>query len=211
MWGVRILRACRKAVVVGLGDGAEARRSAGHVEASAHGEAIEQLGARQALEDQIEKVVDQLFGLAEHDDVDEGRQWQRVRERQRAAHDHQGIGGPALGRKHGQAGQVEHLADADDLQLVAHREGQHGQLGDGPLPLVGEQGRAARAPGGDVVGQEGALGRAARVGVDLAVDGLEAERAHPHVVGARVAERDLQVGLAHDGAPLVGEPGLNAF
>src|SRR5207237_584457 len=71
---------------------------------------------------------------------------------------------------------------------------------------IGER-RAALAPGGDVVGQKSALCGRLRMLVDLAVDGLEAERAHPDVVRARIAERDPRRGLLAQDALLVGESG----
>src|SRR5207237_502411 len=51
----------------------------------------------------------------------------------------------------------------------------------------------------DLVGQEGPFRRAARMGVDLAVDGLETERAHPRPIRARIAESDARGSGANEG------------
>ena len=64
-----------------------------------------------------------------------------------------------------------------------------GKLETGVCGLVGEQ-RRARAPrsASTSSGRKARSAVAPGVRVDLPVDGLVAERAHPHVVGARVAE-----------------------
>ena len=65
----------------------------------------------------------------------------------------------------------------------------------------------------ELVGKEGSLGSGPRVGVNLPVDGLEAQGAHPHVVRAGVAEghpvgRDLgqrALLVGKEATPLEGE------
>src|SRR5262249_12375986 len=56
-----------------------------------------------------------------------------------------------------------------------------------------------------ILGQEGALRGDARLLVELTVDGLEPERAHPHVVGARIAEGHARRRLPRERPALVGE------
>jgi len=89
-----------------------------------------------------------------------------------------------------------------DLQLVGEREGHDGKIRYRAIGFVGGQDLALLARGRDVVGQEGAFGCHAGQGIQLAVDGLEPERRHAHVVGARVAERDGKLGLREQGSLL---------
>src|SRR5262249_51004591 len=129
-----------------------------------------------------------------------------VRERQRPADYDERIRVAALVGEHGNTGEVEHLEHARDLELVAHRKGDDVELRHRPLVLVGDQRQPRRGTLGDVVGQKGALGGGVWTRVDLAVDGLKAERAHSDVVGARIAERDAARRLLEDRPLLGAEP-----
>ena len=141
----------------------------------------------------------------------EGSERDRIREGERAAADDERMAFVALLAMQGDAGEIQHVEEAGELELVADGEREAGELRHGLLGLVGAERHAGFAPGCDVVGKEGALGGGVVVRVDLAVDGLVPERAHPDVVGARIAERDARPRLLAQGALLVGEPGADWF
>jgi len=68
----------------------------------------------------------------------------------------------------GQPGELEHVEDAGELQLVADRERKAGELRHRLLRLVRAERHPRVAPGGDVVRQERPLGGRVIVRVDLA-------------------------------------------
>ena len=201
-----------KPVIVGLGHRLERLARPGQqrcVEAGARVQPRQQLVARQPRGQGVEQLVNQLLALAEHEQVREWGQRDRVREGKRPAADDQRLALPALLSVERDAGEREHLEQAGQLELVADRERERFELRDGPLRLEREHRDAGVAVERDrrlVVGQEGPLGGGALVGVDLAVDGLEPERAHADVVGARVAERDAGGRVLPERPFLVGEP-----
>ena len=63
----------------------------------------------------------------------------------------------------------------------------------------------------DVVGPKGPLGRPAGLGVDQPIDGLKAERAHPHRVRARIAKGDAPGGVGEERPALRLQAGPDAF
>jgi hypothetical protein len=132
--------------------------------------------------------MDELLRLALNEHVHEGLQRIRVREGQRPTSHDKRMPLAALLLQQRQPRELQHREDAGQLQLIRHREGQHGEAGDGGLGLIGEELRPRTAVRLHVLREEGSLGGGAWVEVDLPVDRLVAKRAHPHVVGARVAE-----------------------
>src|SRR6266446_2074615 len=140
-----------------------------------------------------------------------GQEGDGIGERQRAAADDQRVPLVPVLEQDGDPGQIEHVEEAGDLQLVADGKSETGKAGDGVLRLVRADRDARLAPGLHVVGEERPLRRGVVVGVDLAIDGLEAERAHPDVIWAGVAERDAGGRLLAQRSLLVGEPGADGF
>jgi hypothetical protein len=159
----------------------------------------------------LQQDVDEVIGLALHEHVHEGLEGIRIGEGERPTGHHEGVALVPLLLEDGDAGQVQHGEQAGQLQLVGHGEGQHVEAGDGGLRLEGEEGRAGAAVRLHVIGQEGALGGGSRVGVNLPVHGLVAERAHAYVVGARIAEGHPVGGLLAERPLLIGQQRRDTF
>ncbi len=200
------LRTRRQPAVVGLGDHTASRRPARNVKSRERSERVEQnVPARTSVE-RVQQFVDRVLCFAKHEHVDERLERRRIRERERPAGNDQRMGLVAVLCERRDTGEVEHLEQAGDLELVTHRKCNNFRVDNGPLPLVGDKRHSRRSPVGRVVGQKRAL--CGRVGaqVDLAVDRLEPERAHADVVRAGVAERDAEGRLLEDRSLFGGEP-----
>ena len=91
------------------------------------------------------------------------------------------------------------LEDVPVVLLEGERERHHVEVAQRPARLD-----RPRLPA--VLRQEGPLAGRARIGVEEAVDGVQAEVGHPEPVGVRVHERDAQAaaGLLADRAALAG-------
>src|SRR5438034_11183328 len=125
--------------------------------------------------ERLAEDMNQLLRFSQDNHVGEGRERHRVGEGQRPAADDERVPPIAFGTQKRYAREPEHLEKSSNFQLVAYGECQAGKVAERALALVGTELIAI------LVGQKGALGGGALVLVDLAIDGLEPERAHPHV------------------------------
>src|SRR5207245_11602892 len=98
--------------------------------------------------------VDQVLGLAENDHVCEGRERDGIGESQRAPTDDERVPLVPVLAEDGDPGQIEHVEEAGDLQLVADGKSETGKTADGLLRLVRADRNARLAPGLNVVGKE---------------------------------------------------------
>ena len=202
--GSRVLLAARMAA--GLSP-----RKAGTKKPARRFELGQQAVFARASAHQLDEDGQGVLGLAHDDDVGHGPSGHGVGEGERATHHDQrpaSRAGLAFRRQDRQAGQIEAVDQTGDLELVGKREGHHVEVGHRTVRLVGAQDLVLQASGGDVIGQEGALGYHPGQGVELAVDGLKPQRRHGHVIGARVAQGQRQIPLAVDRSPFGRQPRL---
>ncbi len=128
-----------------------------------------------ALRQDVERGVDRLVSLAQEDCIGKGREWQRVGERQWAAHEHERMARVTLFGERRHSREFERGHDAGQFQLVRDGECDYGEIADRAFALVREE-RHSRAPERvHVVRKKGALGGVSGVRIDLAVDRLETE------------------------------------
>jgi hypothetical protein len=139
-----------------------------------------------------DQLAHHLLAFPHRDQVHEGRHRLRVGERADAAHEDHGVAGSAVGRARGNPGHPEETDDVQVVTLVGHGEADQVELTEGPEGLERER-RGLRAQllvevfG---VGKEHALADHVRQGVEMGVDGLEAQIGHAHRVGIGIDERD---------------------
>ena len=161
--------------------------------------------SREGRGERVEQRLDQPVRLALHQHVHEGFERLRIGEGQRPTGDDQRPAVAPLRRQQRNSGQVEEGQEPGELELVGHREGQGLEPAERAPRLQGEGRRAAVPECLDVIGEEGPFGCGLGMAVDFAVDGLEAQRAHPHVVRAGVAEGQAQGSDLVQGPLLLGE------
>jgi len=77
--------------------------------------------------------VDRLFRLAEDDQIGKRSEWHRIGKGEGTAADHQRIAFASFRGTHRDPGEVQHLEEPGQLELVADREREASELADGAL------------------------------------------------------------------------------
>src|ERR1700682_1440052 len=98
--------------------------------------------------ERVAEDVDQVLRFAEHHHVGEGSERNGIGKGERAPTYDQGMAIVAFLAEEGQPGELEHVEDARELQLVADREREAGELRDRLLRLVRARRAAGLPPGG---------------------------------------------------------------
>ena len=150
-----------------------------------------------------------LLAVADEEGVDEVRQRLRRKGHGASGHD-QGMPGIPLGRAHGDAGELQHIEDRREGQLVLEGESQDVEAGQGKAGLVTAQ-RDAVLPEerlGVHPGGVGPLCQDLRPGVQQLIEDLEAQVRHPDLIGIGKRQSHPDVDLRrvfHRRVPLPGD------
>gem|GEM_PF-5373661 len=183
-----------------LGD----RRRGRHVDAGKGAERIEQRAPRGALGPEFldgpEQGGQRLLAVAQDDGVQKRRERLGL-ERDRPAGDHDGVVRPAIGAPEGNAPQLQHGEHVGEGQLVLQREPHDGEVAEGPPGLQADEGQLPGAQLGFQVRPSGehAFDADARLAPQDVVEDVEAQEAHPDLVGVGKSQRDghaVRVGRA---------------
>jgi len=166
-------------------------------------DAVELAGVEEALH----RGHDGLFGLPEEHRIHHGGAGQRVREGERPAEEDAGVALVAVAPQRGDAGEIEHVEEAGQLELIGHGHGDEREGRQRRLRLH-RQRREARLPVGlDVVRQEHPLHGEPSFRQDRRHP-LVPERRHPGAVRRRVQQGDAAAPLGRELRALLGlQPG----